>query len=131
MCFITNTEKSKHEGLHWVAFYVDEDGALETFDLYGALPDIKSFKKYIAKNYKHKTHTLFNAKCLQDDDTMICSVYCYFTCFNVSMVYLCSLLSVCLIRISCVTMIHLYVNFCTIMMLILMYVTFQAISSNL
>jgi len=75
-CLIANTDDSSQPGQHWVAFYADKNGTIEYFDSFGREPYIDSFIDYLKM---HDTESVrFNARHLQNDDSMVCGIYCLY-----------------------------------------------------
>lgn len=74
--FIANTDPHTLPGRHWVAFFIDENGDLETFDSYGNSPSLYSenIKRYM-NNFERNIN---NTKRLQSSETRVCGQYCLF-----------------------------------------------------
>lgn len=74
--FIANTDPHHLPGKHWVAFYVNEQGVLETFDSYGKAPgEYSPFFTRFMNTFERK---LINRKQLQNYNTKVCGQYCLF-----------------------------------------------------
>lgn len=74
--FIVNTHPYHLPGEHWLAFFVDKHGTLESFDSYGNIPSAYSerFDRLMAKF----TRLEINRKRLQSSNSNVCGQYCLF-----------------------------------------------------
>ena len=61
-CFIANTEKSSHEGTHWLTFHFDEKGHGLMFDILGEVQicSIQLFRNLWIEIVKHGHIILYN-----------------------------------------------------------------------
>lgn len=64
-CFILNTDRSGHDGTHWLAIFIDVRRRWEFFDSYGYPP---SFYGLTLKHY--------NVNRLQSSSSLVCGQYC-------------------------------------------------------
>ena len=71
---IVNTDPHHPPGKHWVAFYIDERGLLETFDSYGIPPSLYSPLMERFMNYFEEQ--LIKTKRLRGSETRVCGQYC-------------------------------------------------------
>ena len=76
-CFIANTEKSSHEGTHWLTFHSDEKGHGLMFDSFGRSPDMfnPTFQKFMDRNSKTWT---FNPIQFQSTFSDCCGQFCIY-----------------------------------------------------
>lgn len=72
--YIVNTDPRSKPGKHWTAIYIDHHGNGEYFDSFGKKPTglIYKFMQRTCKTIK------FNKKCLQNNNSISCGVYCIY-----------------------------------------------------
>ena len=72
-CYVTNTDKAREPGSHWVAVFMPSSSSLEYFDSYGWLPDAYGL------NVSPSHH---NSKCLQSLGSNVCGQYCIYLLYR-------------------------------------------------
>ena len=77
-CFISNLDKEKEPGSHWVAVFIDQDKNGEYFDSYGRMPGKRKIREFLDQNCVSWT---WNDKCLQSPYSSVCGHYCMFFLF--------------------------------------------------
>lgn len=70
---VTNIDTSNKLGSHWVAFYIDNDGAGNYFDSYGIPPTSPHHLERLKQNCRNFR---WNRKKLQSFDSKVCGEYC-------------------------------------------------------
>jgi len=71
--FIANTENSKSEGQHWLAFFIDNNGKLDFFDPMGFPPEFYKLDDYCNSI---STSVEFNKIQFQSFFSNYCGFYC-------------------------------------------------------
>lgn len=76
IAFIANTDPATASGRHWVAFFIDQQNVVESFDSYGKQPRELSneFQFFVSQFEKN----VINQKRLQSSLTTVCGQYCLF-----------------------------------------------------
>ena len=79
--FIVNTDSSREEGSHWVAFYLQNEDCGEFFDSYGNSPTslAEEFEDFLKNNVKNYS---YNDKRLQGDFSTVCGQFCLFYLYH-------------------------------------------------
>lgn len=91
-CFVMNTAKRSHPGMHWVAFFFDSNKVCHFFDSYGNSPTLFRLNNFIKNN---STRLIFNKKQIQswtsDNCGYFCVLFLIFKCLGYSIGRFCKL----------------------------------------
>ena len=83
LLIICNTDPHYKPGEHWIAIYLDANGAGEYFDSFGR-PPLHIFRDFLDQ---HCTTWIFNNEQLQSVISTLCGHYCIFYCLYKTLRY--------------------------------------------
>jgi len=76
-CFVSNTDSSKGNGIHWVAFYFSSPSQLDFFDSLGKCYLDYGFNKFHLQ-YPNLISVSLNYHRLQSNSSSVCGHYCVY-----------------------------------------------------